>query len=218
MRPADWPRESFHGTYDPTSITITVSTALSLYNCIELLLLIFITFHRWRGLYFWSLTISTIGTISYSLGLIIEYFGLAILWVGKIFDTGGWMVMVTGQSLVLYSRLGLILSNPRILRAVKYMIIIDALLFHGITTVLDWGRYTGNPAYGQGYFYFEYVQMTLFCIQEFIISGLYVWKTVKLLKVISREGVRRVMWQLFTINVVIIVLDVRFYLDVRLLC
>ena len=217
MRAADWPRESFHGTYDPTSVTVTITNALTLYNCIELLLLIFVTFNRWRGLYFWSLTIATIGTISYSLGLCVEYFMLAVIWVGKIFDTGGWMIMVTGQSLVLYSRLGLILANPRILRAVKWMIIIDACLFHGITTILDWGRYTGNPAYGDGYFYIEFIQMTGFCIQEFIISGLYVWKTSKLLKVISKEGIRRVMWQLFTINVVIIILDVSLDLPVLLL-
>lgn len=209
MRTPNWPRESFHGTYDATSVTLTITQALALYNCLELLLLIFVTFHRWKGLYFWSLTIATVGTISYSIGLMIEYFGLAVLWVGKIFDTGGWMVMVTGQSVVLYSRLGLILANPRILRAVKWMIIVDACCFHVITTILDWGRYTHNPAYGRGYFYIEYIQMTMFCIQEFIISGLYVWKTAKLLKVISKQGVRRVMWQLFTINVVIIILDVR---------
>jgi hypothetical protein len=193
----------------PIKRSIINVSRLSLYNCIELLLLIFVTFSKWRGLYFWSLTIATIGTISYNVGLIVEYFSLAALWVGKIWDTGGWMVMVTGQSLVLYSRLGLIVNNPRILRAVLWMIIIDAALFHGITTIVDWGRYTGNPAYGQGYFYIEYVQMTGFCIQEFIISGLYVWKTVNLLKVISKQGIRRVMWQLFIINVVIIILDVR---------
>lgn len=165
MRAPNWPRESFHGTYDATSVTLTITQALALYNCLELLLLIFVTFHRWRGLYFWSLTIATIGTISYGLGLMIEYFDLAVLWVGKIFDTGGWMVMVTGQSVVLYSRLGLILANPRILRAVKWMIIIDACMFHGVTTIVDWGRYTHNPAYARGYFYIEHIQMTFFCIQ-----------------------------------------------------
>jgi hypothetical protein len=209
MRPANWPRETFQGTYDPTSVTLTITTALALYNCVELLLLIFVTFRHYEGLYFWSITITTFGTIFYGVGLIMEYFSLTALWVGKMLDTSGWMVMVTGQSLVLYSRLGLILANPRILRAVKWMIIVDACLFHGITTIVDWGRYTGDPAYGRGYFYIEYIQMTGFCIQEFIISGLYLWKTAKLLKVISKEGVRRVMWQLFTINVVIIILDVR---------
>ncbi len=164
MRRPDWPREVFHGTYDATSVTLTITQALALYNCLELLLLIFVTFQRWKGLYFWSLTIATVGTISYSLGLMLEYFELAALWVGKIFDTGGWMVMVTGQSMVLYSRLGLILANPRILRAVKWMIIFNACVFHGITTILDWGRYTGNPAYARGYFYIEYIQMTVFCM------------------------------------------------------
>ena len=51
-------------------------------------------------------------------------------------------------------------------------------------------------------------QSTEFVTLEFIISGLYIWKTAKLLKVISKEGVRKVMWQLFVINVVIVILDV----------
>jgi hypothetical protein len=37
---------------------------------------------------------------------------------------------------------------------------------------------------------------------------LYVWKTVQLLQVISKKGTRRVMWQLFTINLIIIAMDI----------
>jgi hypothetical protein len=50
--------------------------------------------------------------------------------------------------------------------------------------------------------------MTMFCIQEFILSGLYIWNTLQILKVTSRKGTRRVMWQLFAINIIIIVLDI----------
>jgi hypothetical protein len=50
--------------------------------------------------------------------------------------------------------------------------------------------------------------MTGFCIQEFIISGLYLWKTVRLLQIVSKQGTKRVIWQLFTINVIIIAMDI----------
>jgi len=58
--------------------------------------------------------------------------------------------------------------------------------------------------------YTEKIQMTAFCIQEFIISTLYLWKTVQLLKCISKAkvGTRRIMWELFAINVIIILMDI----------
>jgi hypothetical protein len=63
------------------------------------------------------------------------------------------------------------------------------------------------------------VQMTAFCIQEFIISGLYVDKTVNVLKIASHGRTRRTMWQLFIINVVIIALNIALlvveYLNLR---
>ena len=47
-----------------------------------------------------------------------------------------------------------------------------------------------------------------FCIQEFIISGLYLWKTYELLRVIRKEGTRKVMIELFVINVLIVIGDI----------
>jgi hypothetical protein len=218
------PRAVFEGKYNAESITVTLSLTLALYNAIELMLLILTTFKRRRGLYFWSLCISNYGVVTYSLGLIIEYFQLATLWVGKIFDTSGWMFMVTGQSLVLYSRLNLILDDGRILKAVKWMIIFNAFVWYTTITILDYGStYTTNQDYAEGFFYLEHVQMTMFCLQEFIISGLYVWRTVAFLKLIStnslnststpltnkpRSRSRSVIWQLLIINIIIIAMDV----------
>ena len=199
----------FHGQFDAISVLVTTTMALSLYNCLELLLWIFTTFNKWKGLYFWALTVSTLGTISYCNGLLIEYFMLTKVLVGLVLDNIGWMTMITGQSLVLYSRLGLILSDQRILRWVLWMIITDAIIFHTITTVLNFGaRYGGGHPFIRGYFYIENIQMTIFCLQEFIISGIYVWQTIKLLKVISKQRTRLIMWQLFTINVIIVGLDI----------
>lgn len=50
--------------------------------------------------------------------------------------------------------------------------------------------------------------MTGFTIQEFIISGIYVWKTLDILKTGQKKHKHRIMWQLFAINVIIIVLDI----------
>lgn len=209
--PSRWtrPRAVFRGKYDAESITLTLSLALALYNAIELILLIFTTFKKRRGLYFWSLCISNYGVISYSIGLIIEYFQLAILWVGKIFDTSGWIFMITGQSFVLYSRLNLILDQPKILKAVKWMIIFNAVVWHTTITVLDFGTtYTDNQHFAEGFFYLEHVQMTMFCLQEFIISGLYVWRTITFLKFVSKKSTRSVIWQLLIINIIIIAMDI----------
>lgn len=222
-------RDFYTGTFDYTTILVIVTTALSFYNSIELTLLIFTTFTSYRGLYFWSLLISTSGLIPYCIGLILHYFRLGNNLAGLIINNYGWCAFVTGQSVVLYSRLGIVLGrgNDRILKFVKWMIIIDAILFHVTTTVLEFvGNFaepaSARPNYQRGYVYIEKIQMTGFCIQEFIISGLYVWKTLDILKTqdsVPRSGstssdqsprkhVHRVMLQLAIINVVIIALDV----------
>ena len=46
-----------------------------------------------------------------------------------------WLTYVVTQSLVLYSRLNLVLRNTQIGRYVLYMIVVDSVIF-GLTTVL----------------------------------------------------------------------------------
>lgn len=52
--------------------------------------------------------------------------------------------------------------------------------------------------------------MTGFTIQEFIISGFYIWRTLDILKTTdsARNRTRRVMWQLFGVSVIIVILDI----------
>ena len=54
----------------------------------------------------------------------------------------------------------------------------------------------------------ERVQMTFFCIQEFIISGIYVYSTIRLLRPVYHGRTRKVMMQLIWINLIIIGMDV----------
>jgi hypothetical protein len=131
-------------------------------------------------------------------------------------------MLVTGQSLVLYSRLHVVLgqANQKILASVKYMIIINALVFHVSTIVVLFGAYyaTQQTAFADAYKYIEKIQMTGFTLQELILSGLYVWKTLDIIRatstastvdaVMRKRRTARIMWQLFSINVLIVVMDV----------
>lgn len=192
------------------SIIVTVTTTVSVYSACELLLMIASRFKEWRSLYFISLTVATLGVIPYVVGFVCEYFQLATYWLTMTLSSIGWVCLITGQAFVLYSRLGLILSDARILKAVKWMIIIDAIIFHVSTTVVQYGKYGDRQDNGwnRALFYIEKIQMTGFCIQEFIISGLYLWKTVGLLKVLRKKGIRKVMFELFLINVIIVIGDI----------
>ena len=70
--------------------------------------------------------------IPYTVGFMIEYYKLTAQDAGLVITTYGWPAMVTGQSLVLYSRLHVVLGkgHQRLLKAVKWMIIIDGVVFH----------------------------------------------------------------------------------------
>lgn len=202
-------KSTFDGQYTASSVIVTLSIALALYNSLEMILLISATFKRWKGLYFWSLCICNYGVISYTVGMMLMYFDLCVLWLSKVVLDAGWIAMIICQSLVLYSRLGLILDHVRIERAVKWMIIIDSILLIPLVTVFDFGTtYSGLLTFPEGYFYIEHVQMTAFTLQEVIISSLYVWKTISMLKIISKANTRSMVWQLLVINVVIIGMDV----------
>ncbi|KAI9367004.1 hypothetical protein BJX61DRAFT_370649 [Aspergillus egyptiacus] len=203
-------------TGDSVGIKITIATlaGITWYNAIELIALVFVTFSQYRGLYFWSLLVSSsIGLVPYSLGFLLKFFNLtSATWLSVTFITIGWYCMVTGQSIVLYSRLHLVLPNPRILRRVLAMIIVNVIILHLPTTVLTYGsNLTGQETgvgFRNGYNIMEKIQMTGFCIQEFILSALYIWETSRMLRLDPDRGKRKIMYQLVAINLIIIGLDI----------
>lgn len=126
------------------SIVIAAFIGIALYNVVELNVIIFTTFKHHRGLYFWSFVVAT--SALWSLGYLTKDFGLAsgtVLY--SIFIATGWCAMVTGQSLVLYSRLHLILYNQTHLRLVLAMIIFNAVVLHIPTIVMGAGSNSNNP-------------------------------------------------------------------------
>ncbi|KNB17788.1 hypothetical protein FOXG_15993 [Fusarium oxysporum f. sp. lycopersici 4287] len=107
--------------YSAESMLVIVCATLALCNAVELLTLIFMTFKRCAGLYFWSILLASFGVLPYCAGWLIVYFDIT----------------------------------------------------------------------------HDY---------ELIISGIYIWKTINILKT-ALGNTRRILWQLFAINLIIVIMD-----------
>ena len=208
--PGNWITSSYTG--DSIGVRITIATFISVawYNVIELVVLIFLTFKRYEGPYFWSMLIASVGILPYSVGYLLKFFALtSATWVPVTLLTVGWWAMVTGQSFVLHSRLHLVIQNMRVLRMVKTMIITNIFLLHVPTTVLTYAaNFSTSAASIAGYDVMEKLQLTGFCVQEVIISGLYMWETNRMLRLNQDHVSRKTILQLLAVNVSCILMDI----------
>ncbi|KAJ6102765.1 hypothetical protein N7486_005192 [Penicillium sp. IBT 16267x] len=196
---------------DSTRIVIfAIFSSIAWYNAIELIILCFVTFKRWRGCYFWSLLVASSSIIPYCLGFLLLFFPTGVTpYVCVTLIICSWCGMVTGQSVVLWSRLHLLLRNTNVLWNVLWMIIIDAILLHITIAVLLYGT-VGMPTgtFAHGYSIMERIQVTIFCIQELVISSIYVWEAIHLLRLRPGGQSRGILSQIVVINIIILFLDV----------
>jgi hypothetical protein len=197
---------------DARRAVLLVFLSVSLYNFLELNAIILGTFKRRNGLYFWSFIIATWGVAFNSIGFLLKHLKLttwANLYATLILI--GWCSMITGQSVVLYSRLHLVMHSRKRLRAVLIMIITNAIWLHIPIIIMIYGANSNNPTpFEKPYPIYEKLQLSVFFVQELIISGLYVWETTGLLKLekaIGNSGTLRVMRHLIYVNILVIMLD-----------
>ncbi|KAL5334169.1 hypothetical protein BJX70DRAFT_379007 [Aspergillus crustosus] len=190
---------------------VTVFLAIALFNSLELIVLVCWTFRQYKGLYFWSLLISSLGIIPYVVGSILHFYNVGPLPLGLAISYIGFLTIVPPQSFVLYSRLFLVVYNEKILRHLLDAIIITSIVLSIPNTVMFFGSaFIRNPTWNYGYNVMERLQVTGFCIQELAISLLYIRSTVKLLR-LSPEGkdrAKRILYELLAISFVVIGLDI----------
>ncbi|PYH29955.1 uncharacterized protein BO87DRAFT_446684 [Aspergillus neoniger CBS 115656] len=202
----------------PVTYVITSFLSIALYNVVELTFILLLTFKRRKGLYFWSFVVATWGIAIYSIGFILKDFNLvdnAISYFYVTLIVVGWCAMVTGQSMVLYSRLHLVVRHHIMLRFILGMIICDVILLQLPTVILCYGANSStSDRFVLPYAIYERIQVTVFFIQESIISGVYVYETFRLLRsedeVLEgshREAARRLMLHLILMNIIVIFLD-----------
>lgn len=155
-----------------TIFAVVAFTSVALYNVIELTCIIFTTFKKRRGLYFISFCVATWGIPPYAISFLILGIHPPDPRSRAIYGyvTGivvGWICTVSGQSVVLYSRLHLIDRNQRHLRCVLAMIITNGVVLHTATTVMVFGANSiDNPGpFYRPYSIMEKVQVTVFFLQ-----------------------------------------------------
>lgn len=123
----------------------------------------------------------------------------------------GWYAMVTGQAVVLYSRLHLLISNIRKMRWVIWMIVINVCILHIPITVLFFGLNNGETRFARPAAIFDRIQLTGFCIQDFVIYGIYIYEAVCTLKSIievrGRDGRNAIIYLLY-INTIVVILNI----------
>ncbi|KAL5363469.1 hypothetical protein BJX96DRAFT_119149 [Aspergillus floccosus] len=194
----------------PQKFVFTAFASIAFFIAIEVIILCFVTFKRYRGAYFWSLLVASCGLIVNCIGFIIFFFVTTSPYVSVTIILIGWYCMVTGHSVVLWSRLHLVFRRPNYLRFILYLIIINAICLHVPITVLLYGAVTPTApeSFQQGYNIMERIQLIGFCLQEFLLSGIYIWETGKLLRLRPHSSTYRVILiRLLVINIVIIALD-----------
>ena len=117
--------------------------------------------------------------------------------------------MVTGQAFVLYSRLHLVVRKSRTLNYILFMIIFDACALHIPTIIMTVGSNLNNAdRWVHSFNIMERVQLAGFCVQEFVISTIYIVSTVRILGSVYHSLTRKVMWELILINAICIGMDI----------
>ncbi|KAF1834394.1 hypothetical protein BDW02DRAFT_569057 [Decorospora gaudefroyi] len=195
-----------------TALLVIVFLALAVSHAIEVFVKIFRTFRAYRGLYFYSLIAASVGIVIHGFGYFIRNYDISDSAPLEItMACGGGMLMITGQSIVLWSRLHLI-SPGRRDRWLLYMIIADCIIIQGGATTLFAGSNSSNPGpYLKIYPKWEIFQVTWFVFQECLISGLYIYRTFILMRssaVFRGPDAKRVFKHLIIVNVIVIALDV----------
>ncbi|POS73088.1 hypothetical protein DHEL01_v208513 [Diaporthe helianthi] len=189
---------------------------IGLWNACEIVFVVWWTFRHRRTLYFWSLIVAAFGVITCSTAQVIDFSlggqnGMFVVVLGSI----GWIPMVTGQSLILYSRLHLLWVDNRILTFLLTMIIFNGLTMHsGALSVNVSSKALQTESLKKAYEIMERTEVTVFFVQEITLSGLYLWRCRHFLRQYGRRmeseettAMKSTLRSLVLANLVVLCLD-----------
>lgn len=206
--------------WNPTVFCLISSFfAVALWLSVELMVQVWFTFKRHRTLYYWSMLITTFGIICHTIAFILKLFvPMEDQYGSTVLAKIGWVSNTTGFSVVLYSRLHLVLHDSCIPLIVLTFIIVDAILFHTPIVIFAFALDGPNAArWVAPMAIAERVMIVAFTIQETLISSIYTYATAQLLKSGYSVQLRNVLVLLvlaqlavFSSDMVMVVVD---YLD-----
>ncbi|TDZ25370.1 hypothetical protein Cob_v001643 [Colletotrichum orbiculare MAFF 240422] len=187
--------------------------ATAYYNTIETFFSIFTTFKRRRGRYFWSMVVSNTGININVVAFVLRYFGYyrEAVFASSIIIPIAWYSMVTGQAVVLWSRLHLVVHSQRQIRLVLAMIVFNAVTMHVPETVIFFLANYHHPAQWSGPFkIYEKVELVVFTVQETIIAGFFLYEgyfSLKPLGAIKPKAVTSMVRHLAALFAAVLLLD-----------
>jgi hypothetical protein len=194
-----------------TVVEIIAMFSIGSYNALEVGITTFDCFKHYRGLYFWSMQVASWGILVHVMPAQIRYLALAPDLTTAIPFIIGWCAMVTGQPVVLYSRLHLVVSDMSHLRWVLWMIIGNFFVLNVPMTVLFLEVNIGNGRFARAAYIYDRIQVVGLCLQDFIICGIYIREALRALQPVfevrGREG-RKVIINLIVINVIVVILNI----------
>ncbi|KAF2877602.1 hypothetical protein BDV95DRAFT_625430 [Massariosphaeria phaeospora] len=182
-----------------TALIVIVFLALAVYNAVEIVCRIFTRFQVYHGVYFYSMLAASIGIIIHAFGYFLRNYDVSHSAPLEItMACGGGVLMITGQSIKD--------------RWLLVMILPDCVVVQGGATTLFAGSNSTNPEpFLKIYAAWEIFQVTWFFVQECLISGLYVYRAVTLIRtsgVFRGDDAKRVFNHLILVNLLVIALDV----------
>ncbi|KAJ5798580.1 uncharacterized protein N7503_007876 [Penicillium pulvis] len=192
-------------------VEVVAMFSIGAYNALEVGFCTFNNFTHYRGLYFWSMQVASWGILLHAIPAQIRYMSAAPNLNTSIPFLIGWYAMVTGQAVVLYSRLHLVVTNMSCLRWILWMIIANVFMLHVPMTVFFLGVDFGDTRFTRGAYVFDRIQVVGFCMQDFIICGVYIYEALRALQPViearGREG-RNVILHLILVNLIVIGLNI----------
>ncbi|MCJ1267275.1 hypothetical protein MMC22_007160 [Lobaria immixta] len=190
---------------------------ITFYLIVETNIEIFRAFQKRQGLYFWSLECGSLAILTNNVGIVLKYLAsseTSRIWpLNAFLLTIGWAIYSTAQSLVLYSRLHLVIRNQRIQRYVFLMILSTIFTFIIPTLVAVWPAFNTSDhkmssVWSPRLAIMDRYTQIGYTITESTISGLYIWSLLRLLRLKTNVRQRRVMLDLIYVNVVVIAFDI----------
>lgn len=193
-----------------TVLEIVSMFSIGAYNAVEVGLSTFNCFTQYRGMYFWSMQVASWGILLHGLPAQVRYVSQAPNLPMCIPFIIGWYAMVTGQTVVLYSRLHLVAEDRSSLCWIPRMIATNSIILHIPMTVLFFGVNLGDPRFIRPAQIYDRIQLTGFCVQDFIICGIYIREATRALQPVlearGREG-RKVIYHLILVNIVVVLMN-----------
>ncbi|KAI4216045.1 MAG: hypothetical protein LQ351_001541 [Letrouitia transgressa] len=172
-------------------------------------------FKKRKGLYFWSMSFGTLGCLIDAIGVILKFLshGTTGIWpLYTLFLLSGWSMYAPLQLMVLYSRLHLVIESRKVQRFVLIMILVTIPVFIIPTWIVVWPAYNPDPPVTDRWSppdaIVERFTQLGFTIVECIISGVYIYSLLGLLRYKSSVRQRRVFYDLIYVNIITVAFDI----------